>query len=226
MTFEIEIRNEHLLALGAVIVIGGLVMALTGGGPAVTDRNEQYNYTVYETGEVAVNDSAVVQQSGYVRDPTTFQIIYGNRMTSLNIIGTYDGQTFYDAVYEEDGQTVMSLDRDIDPTDDVIDGYMVTYMRGDKENPTLVVDIYVDESFINATGTPQIVVWDQNIDTARAYDTNMTEISPGVFRDRIGEKSTRRFRPDIAASDANILVGDVDVIGEEPWTGDIWMGLE
>lgn len=226
MSIEINIRNEHLAAGGAVIVIVILAVALTGGGPAVTERNEDLNYVVYETGEVEVNDSAVVQESGYVQDDTTFQVIYGNRMTELNIIGTYNGQTFYDGFYEQDGDIVMSLDKDLDPDDDVIDGFMVGHMTGDRQDPTLVVDIYMDETFINATEDPQIVVWDQNIDTVREYDMNLTEVTDGVYRYRFGEESTRRFRPDHAYSGANILVGDVDVVNNEPWTGDIWMGLE
>lgn len=226
MGFEIEFERRDVVIAGvlvAAVLLIGLWVIMDDG---VRERNMEDNYAVYDDGSVEVNGSGVMQESGYVQDDNTFQVIYGQYMTAFDLIGTYNQSTFYYGSYEEDGRTYMSLDPHLDPDDGVLDGYMIGRLTGPSDAPTMVVEIYMDQEFRAAVDDPKLVVWNQGPDVIRTYELDMEEVARGVFHMTYNETSTTRFLPSEEPSAANIFVGEVDKRDGDVWGGDIWMGLE
>lgn len=229
MEIEIQTPSRKTLIISAaavvVVIAAGLVLMTDDN---IKERDEDLNYIVYDDGTVAVNDTAVLNESGWVEDPGTYQIVYGQYMTQLDLFGTYNGRTFYDTTYAQDGEVVMSLAGTMDPEDGILNGYMVGSMNGSKTDPSLVVDVYMDQEMRDAMDMePRAVVWDQNGKEVSEYDINLTEINDGIYRGQLMENDTVRFLPGESLSGANILVGEVRKTATNDITsGDIYIGIE
>lgn len=96
---------------------------------------------------------------------------------------------------------------ELDPTDGVVDAYVIGWIERPQTDPTFHAFVYVDEEFRQEVDGEINVAWGMDfLGHFRAYE--YTEVAPGVYRDEIVDEDVRRFVADHPAG-ADVLVGNL-----------------
>lgn len=221
-----------VVGLGAVLLasIASLVWILTDGSigepqPDIVDEEDHYTVT---DDELAVNGTAVMNDSGFIETATSIQVSRGQYIMDLSLFGAYEGNLFYFGQYPlEATNPQMELGPEIVRGDPVIEAYMIGRLTGPEDDLELEVDIYYDDAFRQRLGSsPNLIMWNQAQDTIEQYNYTEEQISDGLYKITFVTDQTDRFRFSGDESNANIFFGDVSIAQGQPVIGRFMVGLQ
>lgn len=147
----------------------------------------------------------VTDNKGYTDGTGDIQYMEGTQWTSFVLSGIYKGKTFSKAYYirKENGgyEVPISIGFDMDPTNGVIEGYMVeTFVNG-----TPHVYIYLDEDWRKKVGDTNII-WGKDLQYIQEF--KWSKVADGVYMNKIEDDITRFDEIDINSRESGIYVGD------------------
>lgn len=159
----------------------------------------------YGNGTKEVIMGEITQNKGYMEGGTEQYIDEKeNLWTAFKLDGIYKGKIFALEYQDENNKTKMRINKDMNPNDGIIEGFMVAEIENVSEE-IIWVYIFVDEDWKQQIGFT-------NIFFGMFYQYykpfNFTEISKGIYMDKVMDDPARHIE-DFAISAGGIMVGNV-----------------
>ena len=165
----------------------------------------------------------VTDNKGYTDNTGDIQYMKGIQWTSFALSGIYKGEIFSKAFYirKENGEyeVPMSIGFDMDPTNGVIEGYIVENF----ENNTPYAYIYLDEDWRKKVGDTNII-WGKDLQFIQAFE--WTAVGNGVYMNKIEDDIERFDAIDINSRESGIYVGDFTLEDTKTGVNDDWTAIK
>ena len=165
----------------------------------------------------------VTDNKGYTDNTGDIQYMEGTQWTSFALSGIYKGETFSKAYYikkANGGYDVpISIGFDMDPTNGVIEGYMVeTFITG-----TPYVYIYLDEDWRKKVGDTNII-WGKDLQYMQEF--KWSKVGNGIYMNKIEDDITRFDEIDINSRESGIYVGDFTLEDTKTGVNGDWTAIK
>ncbi len=203
---NIDVGKTEGIVIGiGILVVIGLAVALLTGGAGPDDDEPRINSSTVSNGQAE-------------KTPEGVRISTGDYHESIGLVGAYAGHGFVQAYPNNQTDPVrMRITPDIQPSDGVLDAWIVGEIVNASDDPVFRAHVFVDDDFRDAV-PDAMLAWGPNFtDNTRAY--RYEEWEPGIYRDTVVDTNVSRFRlrgPD-SEGEANVAVGNFSVadIGDE-----------
>lgn len=189
--------NKKVVILGILILLIILIVIYIIAKPSGEIQYSDNPADWVDNGEI--NIDMVTKGKGYINEIGQ-QYRDGEIREVFDIQGHYKGIPFYDQ-YIQDDEIKMRITNNLNPEDNIIDGYMTEHKEGDK----WIVDIFVDADWKKQL-PHTFIHW--GLQFVQQKQFMYSEIESGIYHDQIIDNE-KRFDQESGIRTYGIVVGDI-----------------
>lgn len=200
------------VSLALIFIIDRSTGPTDTGAPVIAYEENGTGLQRYDDGTVNIDiETATNNQAPHGESSITVRSENATMNRQITMIGSWRGHQFRHSLYKSelnrsnDRELIMWATTTFDPTDDIIEGYLVPRFNYTMDEGTgFDYIVYVDQQFMDAVEDPE-VRWGFALDQNKTFEPE--EVIDGVYRETVTMENVERLRGDIFAK-PNAFVGE------------------